>query len=330
MPSTTKVIILANPPTGAILSDTFLVQNQDLPPLEDGQVLLKAIALNNLPAQRTWMDIYVPPILKGEVVRAPGLGEVVESRSDQLKVGQQVSAFMDWREYKVITPEEIMGVAPPGSGFLALTALGVNGLTAWAGAFREMDLKPEHTLVVSGAAGSVGSCLVQIAKHVVGCKRVVGIASKGKCDWVKSLGADECVDYKSASFAEDLKAALPEESDFFFDNVGGEVLDEVLKRVKRFGHITVCGAISGYHGKPLQLTNWREVIYNRYTIRGYIVTDYAKDFGQAVGELMQWVQEGEIKVDKETVVEAKFEDIPKVWGRLFTGETQGTLVTKLV
>lgn len=119
MPSTTKVIILANPPTGAILSDTFLVQNQDLPPLEDGQVLLKAIALNNLPAQRTWMDneidpkrLYVPPILKGEVVRAPGLGEVVESRSDQLKVGQQVSAFMDWREYKVITPEEIMGVAP--------------------------------------------------------------------------------------------------------------------------------------------------------------------------------------------------------------------------
>lgn len=141
-----------------------------------------------------------------------------------------------------------------------------------------MDLKPEHTLVVSGAAGSVGSCLVQIAKHVVGCKRVVGIASKGKCDWVKSLGADECVDYKSASFAEDLKAALPEETDFFFDNIGGEVLDEVLKRVKRFGHITVCGAISGesdigqadtgYHGKPLQLTNWREVIYNRYTIRG--------------------------------------------------------------
>jgi NADPH-dependent curcumin reductase CurA len=132
------------------------------------------------------------------------------------------------------------------SEFLPLTLLGVNGLTAWAGVFREMNLKPEHTLLVSGAAGSVGTCLVQLAKHVIGCKRVVGIAGgKEKCDWVKSLGADECVDYKSASFAKDLAAALPDETDFFFDNVGGEVLNEALTRVKRYGHITVCGAISG-------------------------------------------------------------------------------------
>lgn len=124
--------------------------------------------------------------------------------------------------------------------------LGVNGLTAWAGVFREMNLKPEHTLLVSGAAGSVGTCIVQLAKNVVGCKRVVGIAGgKEKCDWVKTLGADECVDYKSPSFEKDLKAALPDEADCFFDNVGGQVLNTAMTVVKRYGYISICGAISG-------------------------------------------------------------------------------------
>jgi NADPH-dependent curcumin reductase CurA len=140
----------------------------------------------------------------------------------------------------------------------------LNGLSACAGVFREMKLKPESTLLVSRAAGSVATCVIQLAKHVVGCKRVIGIAGgKEKCDWVKSPGADECVDYKSASFAKDLKAALPDESDFFSNNIGGEVLNNALTVVKQYGCVFVCGAISGeypkgkvdlgYHGKPLEL-----------------------------------------------------------------------------
>lgn len=132
------------------------------------------------------------------------------------------------------------------SEYLSLTLLGLNGLTAWAGVFKEMKLTPDSTLLVSGAAGSVGTCGVQLAKNVVGCKRVVGIAGgKEKSDWVKSLGADECVDYKSESFAKDLKAALPDEADFFFDNAGGQVLNTALTLVKRYGHVAVCGAMDG-------------------------------------------------------------------------------------
>jgi len=322
-------------------ADTFKVETQDLPTLQDGQVLLKTIAIGNLPAQRTWMDneidpkrLYAPPIKKGEVVRAPGIAEVLESKSDKYKVGQRVVTFVDWREKKVVKAEEIQGEAASIEGkseWLSLTMLGVNGLTAWAGVFREMKLKPEDTLLVSGAAGSVGTCIVQLAKHVVGCKRVVGIAGgKEKCDWVKSLGADECVDYKAESFAKDLAAALPDEADHFFDNVGGPVLDEAMTLIKRYGHLTICGAISGYHGKPLQLTNWREIVYNRYTIKGYILSDHAKEFPTAAKELREYVSQGKLTVDKETVVDTKFEDVPKTWQRLFSGDNQGTLVTKLV
>lgn len=140
---------------------------------------------------------------------------------------------------------DIKGQSP----WISLGGLGLTGRTAWAGAFREMNLKPEHTLLVSGAAGAVGMALVQIAKNVVGCKRVVGIAGGAeKCQFVTKLGADACVDYKKDSFASDLKEALQGEADYFFDNVGGDVLNEALTVVKRYGFVSVCGAISGESG----------------------------------------------------------------------------------
>jgi NADPH-dependent curcumin reductase CurA len=124
--------------------------------------------------------------------------------------------------------------------------LGLTGLTAWAGAFEVCNLKPEHVVLVSGAAGGVGSAFVQIAKKIVGCKKVVGVAGgKDKCDWVKSIGADDCLDYKSDDFEKSLREALPDYADVFFDNVGGKVLDLALTVTKRYGFICQCGAIDG-------------------------------------------------------------------------------------
>jgi NADPH-dependent curcumin reductase CurA len=154
----------------------------------------------------------------------------------------------------LLTTRDIPGQSP----YISLGGLGLTGRTAWCGAFREMNLKPEHTLLVSGAAGAVGSALVQIAKHVIGCKRVVGIAGGDeKCAFVKSLGADACVDYKHADFGKELKEALQGEADFFFDNVGGEVLNEALTVVKRYGFVSVCGAISGESYAPHPCTSSR-------------------------------------------------------------------------
>ena len=148
-----------------------------------------------------------------------------------------------------------------------------------------MDLKPESTLLVSGAAGAVGSALIQIAKNVVGCKRVVGIAGgKEKCDYVKSLGADACVDYKHDNFGEELKEALQGEADFFFDNVGGEVLNEALTVVKRYGFISVCGAISGTF-TAFNLVGWlgmaRVVRQGKDgTLRGYLRVCWAASLAE--------------------------------------------------
>ncbi|GFZ46864.1 hypothetical protein JCM24511_04084 [Saitozyma sp. JCM 24511] len=342
IPKTTRVIINANPPVGEIKPDTFKVEERPLPELQEGQVLVKILALGNEPAQRNWLDtsiderrLYAPPIRKGDVVRSPAIAEVLASKSGKWKEGQRVTGFFGWTEYAVVKEEEITREAANVKGqseWISLGALGLTGLTAWAGAFDVCHIKPEHTVLVSGAAGAVGSAFVQIAKNVVGCAKVVGVAGgKEKCDWVKKLGADECLDYKSPDFEKDLKAALPDYADVFFDNVGGKVLDLGLTVVKRYGFICQCGAISGYQGKPLTLEHYGEVIMNRLTIKGMILMDHVKLIPQASQELQKWVEEGKIDVTEgETVVDTKFEDVPKTWQLLFTGGNKGKLVTKLV
>ena len=197
--------------------------------------------------------------------------------------------------------------------------------------FGECKLTKDQVVVVSGAAGGVGSIFLQIAKKVVGCKSVIGIAGgREKCEWVKSLGADECIDYKSADFISALTKALPNEADVFFDNVGGTVLDTMLHLVKRFGLVTVCGSIDGYHGKPAEFRNWTEITYNRLTLRGYIFFDHAETMKSAVADLTRWVEDGTIEMGKgETVVESSFEDLPLVWQRMYRGENVGKLITKL-
>lgn len=346
IPKTQKVWILNERPTSAIKENTFKLEEKPVTTedeLKDGEMLLKVIALSNDPAQRTWMDddykperMYAPPILAGEPVKAGILGEVVASKSQKYKKGDRLTAGGVWAEYAVVK-DDAFGVYPAASiegqsEFISLSALGMVGMTAYMGAFPEMDLKPEHVVVVSGAAGAVGSILIQIAKNVVGCKRVIGIAGgPDKCKWVKSLGADECIDYKTKDWEEQLTKALPDYADRYFDNVGGEILNAMLSLVKRYGYICACGAISAYNEKVNNITNWGEIIFNRLTVKGFIIFDHPKLIGQAVSDLKKWVEEGKVTNSQgETVVDTKFEDIPKTWDKLFHGGNQGKLITKLV
>ncbi|KAI0025398.1 hypothetical protein F4780DRAFT_326985 [Xylariomycetidae sp. FL0641] len=347
---TTKQWILASKPTGAPVLDgpdaTFKLQTAEVPPLGDGQILCKVRYFSNDTGLRNFIQstvaperFYVPTVPVGSPMRSGIIAEVVESASPQHRPGDLVMDFHlgVWSELVVLDAATAQPLAPLPNG-LPLThylgAFGASGLAAYTGLYYAGGARPEHTVVVSAAAGATGSMAVQIAVRLLGAKRVVGIAGgPAKCRWVReALGAHACVDYKSASFAADLAAATPDEVDVYFDNVGGAVLDAVLTRMRRFGTVAVCGAVAGYNDdRPMALRNWFELISMRITVRGFIMLDYMDKVPQILGELIAAAADGRIVLkDAETVVEAPIEQQPEVWMRLFSGFNQGKLLTKLI
>jgi NADPH-dependent curcumin reductase CurA len=267
------------------------------------------------------------------------IAEVIESNASSLQKGQLVLGNLGWTEYAVasaktlrpIQADESAGIRP--THFLG--ALGATGLTAFYGIADIARTTSDDVVVVSGAAGATGSMVVQIAKHLLGAKRVIGIAGgEKKCKWVESLGADVCVDYKSASFHDDLIKATEGYADVYFDNVGGDILSFMLGRMKRHGRIAACGAVATYNSlNESGVKNWFEIISNRIEIKGFIVTDAFESgaVGKMIPQLMQGAKEGKIQLgeETETVVPTKFEDVPKTWTMLFQGGNTGKLVTKV-
>ncbi|PVI06352.1 NAD(P)-binding protein [Periconia macrospinosa] len=348
-PQQTRQWILSNPPHEKPVYEgedaTFKIQTIDLPEVGKEQVLIKNKYFSNDPAQRGWIQadtdperLYTKPVLKGEPMRTYAVSEVVQSNSDKLKVGQLISGQTTWAEYDVVDAAGCNPIQVNEQAGIRATnfigALGGTGLTAYYGLVDVAGFKAGETVVVSGAAGATGNVVVQIAKHVVGAKRVIGIAGGAKkCAWVESLGADVCVDYKAADFKEQLLKATEGYVDVYFDNVGGEILDLMLTRVKRFGRIAACGGVSAYNGEGQGIKNWLEIVKNRITVKGFIVVDaiMAGRAGEIIGKLVAGVREGKIKIgeDSETVVPTKFEDVPKTWNLLFEGANQGKLITEL-
>ncbi|KAF2751443.1 NAD(P)-binding protein [Sporormia fimetaria CBS 119925] len=271
-------------------------------------------------------------------MRAFGVCEVVKSNASNLKEGQLVMYTSGWTEYVVANANECRPVQADESAGIRPThflgALGGTGLTAYYGIVDVAEAKADDVVVVSGAAGATGSMVVQIAKHLLRCKKVIGIAGgEKKCKWVESLGADVCVDYKSSTFKKDLEAATDGYADVYFDNVGGEILDLMLTRMKRHGRIAACGSISTYNSPGSGIKNWFEVISNRLNIKGFIVLDAMKPgkMENIIGTLIKGIKDGKIHLgpEVETVVETKFEDVPKTWMMLFEGGNQGKLVTQI-
>ena len=347
LPKQTKQWILTNKPTDKpVLSGpnpTFTLETNPLPPLKEDQVLVKSLYMSNDPAQRGWITkganperLYVPPVPQGDVMRARSVVEILDSKSEQFKNGDIVLAGSGWAEYSVQDAKACQAVEDiPGlSKTHYLGALGLTGLTAYYGTKIIARAGPEDTVVVSGAAGATGSMVVQIAKKMLGCKKVVGIAgSDDKCKWVESLGADICVNYKSPDFKKQLIAATEGYVEVYFDNVGGTVLDLMLTRMKKFGRVAACGAVAEYNkSDPHGLKNWFQVISNRIEIKGFIIFDFMPEAPKAVGELVKAWKEGKISVGdaNETVVDTRFEDVPKTWMSLFQGANTGKLITKFV
>ncbi|KAL5343544.1 hypothetical protein BJX70DRAFT_407243 [Aspergillus crustosus] len=347
MPSSRQWILSTKPtdlPTLTGPSQTFKLTNADIPSPSPTQALLKTLILSNDPAQRTWIvpnadpaRSYAPPVAEGNPMSSFGLAEVIESGSpEKLPKGSLVLAPTNWTEYSIHDIKGLQAIKPIEGLDLGhfLGAFGLTGLTAYYGIKIVARAKGEDTVVVSGAAGATGSMVVQIAKKILGCKRVIGIAGTDeKCRWVEKLGADVCINYKKDSFEQDLIKETEGFVEVYFDNVGGSILDLMLTRMKRDGRIAACGTISNYNRPdPTGLKNFFEVVSMRLHIHGFIVLDYLHKFSEVVAELTQAWKEGKIVVDDsmQTVVEARFEEIPNVWMKLFEGANTGKLCTKIV
>jgi NADPH-dependent curcumin reductase CurA len=271
-----------------------------------GGVLVRTLFLSLDPAMRGWMNdarSYIAPVGIGEVMRAGGIGMVVASKNPAFAAGDTVSAGLGVQEYCLIPEGELKrnGIfkIDPRLGSLTqwLNVLGMPGMTGYFGLTDVGEPKAGQTVVVSGAAGAVGQTVGQLAK-IRGC-RAVGIAGgPAKCDWVvKELGFDACIDYKAGSVRDGLKAHCPDGVDVYFDNVGGDILDQVLARINRKARIIICGAISQYNNTaPVQgPKNYLSLLVNRARMEGIVVFDYADRYPVAIAEMAGYLKDGRMK-----------------------------------
>jgi NADPH-dependent curcumin reductase CurA len=326
---------LQSRPKGMLAPGDLQLGEVPLPSLVDGQALARVRYLSIDPTMRVWMaDIqqYMPPVAIGEVMRAFGFAEVLESRHPQYKKGDKIVGFTGLQEYVLIdgaekSPFQKIPPVPFVSDTAFLGLLGINGLTAY---FGMMDIaKPEkgETLVVSAGAGATGSIAGQIGK-IHGC-RVVGIAgTDDKCKWLTDdLGFDAAVNYKHPDWREKLTAAAPKGIDIDFENVGGEIMHAVLSRMNRFGRVVLCGLISGYTKEDPALASFATVLIKRLRVQGFLVLDYASKYTEAAMQLGKWKMFGKLK-DRETLVEG-LEKTPDAINMLFTGGNTGKLIVKV-
>jgi NADPH-dependent curcumin reductase CurA len=272
---------------------------------------------------------YVPPVQLGEVMAGQTVGEVIESQDPRFKPGDKVLTPLGWQLYGVAKASELTPIdikRAPASYYLGV--FGMPGMTAWFGLYEIGQPKPGETVVVSAASGAVGSVVGQLAK-IKGC-RAVGIAGgKAKCDYVvHELGFDACVDYKAGNLLEDLRRACPNGVDVDFENVGGEILDTLLRMMNRFSRIVVCGLIAQYNAtEPYGYKMLRSVLVNRIRMQGMIIFDWKDRYGEALAGLARYFAEGKLKY-RESVVHG-IDNAPKGLIALFKGENFGKQVVKL-
>ena len=300
---------------------------------KDGEFLVKILYLSLDPAMRGWMNegkSYIPPVGIGEVMRAGAVGRVIASKHPKFAVGEHVSGSLGVQEYAISDGRGITKVDPRLAPLpVYLGTLGMPGMTAYFGLLDVGAVKSGETVVVSGAAGAVGTVVGQIAK-IKGC-RVVGIAGGAdKCRWVvEELGFDACIDYKSEDLKKALKQHCPKGIDVYFDNVGGEILDAALTQLARDARIVICGAISQYNNtEPVKgPSNYLSLLVNRASMKGMVVFDYADRYALAAREMGGWLAEGKLK-SREDVVQG-FETFPETLLKLFRGENTGKLVLQV-
>ena len=325
---------LAARPTGLPKPSDWEYVEEPIREPAEGQFLLGLEYLSLDPAMRGWMNearSYVPPVAIGEVMRAGGLGRVIASKHPDFTPGELVTGMFGVQRYAlsdgrgVVKVDETLAPAP-----VHLSVLGMTGLTAYFGLLEVGRPEPGQTVVVSGAAGAVGSVVGQIAR-IKGC-RTVGIAGgREKCAWLlDELGFDAAIDYKAGEVRAELRRHAPDGVDVYFDNVGGEILDEVLRRIARHARVVICGAISQYNAEqaPRGPANYMQLRVERASMAGFLVFDYAERYPEAIAQLALWRSNGELR-SREDVVHGGIEVFPEVFLRLFRGENVGKLILQL-
>ncbi|MEU6970573.1 NADP-dependent oxidoreductase [Kitasatospora aureofaciens] len=328
-------IRLARRPVGEVRPEDWEYGEEPVGVPGDGEFLGRTRYLSLDPAMRGWLDdrpSYLPPVGLGEVMRAGSVVEVVASNHPKFQVGDHVVGTFGVQDYAVSNGKGALKVDPalaPLSTYVG--ALGMPGMTAYFGLLEVGALKEGETVVVSGAAGAVGTMVGQIAK-VKGC-RVVGIAGGSrKCALLtEELGFDAAIDYRSEDVRKALRTHAPDGIDVYFDNVGGPILDAALTRLAMHARVVVCGAISQYNNEDAVQgpSNYLSLLVRRARMEGFVVFDYARRYAEAAAEIAGWIGEGRIKV-KEHVVEGTVADFPETFGMLFRGENTGKLVLRLV
>ncbi|MCP8465767.1 NADP-dependent oxidoreductase [Pseudomonas sp. ZM23] len=324
---------LAQRPVGAATRDTFAYVETPVGEPGPGQILVQNQYLSLDPAMRGWMNdakSYIAPVAIGEVMRALGVGKVIASQHPDFKVGDEVNGALGVQDYFLGEPKGFYKVDSQRAPLpLYLSALGMTGMTAYFGFLDVGKPQAGDTVVVSGAAGAVGSVVGQIAK-IKGC-RVVGIAGGAdKCRYlIDELGFDGAIDYKAEDVNAGLKRECPKGVNVFFDNVGGDILDAVLARLAPKARVVICGAISQYNNKESVRgpANYLSLLVNRARMEGMVVMDYAQRFPEGFKDMAGWIATGELK-SKEDIVEG-LETFPETLAKLFSGENFGKLVLKV-
>ena len=331
--TTNTQVLLASRPAGWVTEENFKIVNAAIAKPAEGQILVRNHYLSLDPYMRGRMNDVKSYAAKQEIdqVMVGGtVGEVVESKNPKFKPGDIVVGMYGWQQYGCSDGTGINKVdvsRVPMSAYLGV--IGMPGVTAWVGLLDICRPKAGETVVVSAASGAVGSAVGQIAK-LKGC-RAVGIAGgQAKCDYVvNELGFDACVDYKAGRLNQDLMAAVPNGIDCYFENVGGEILDAVLRRTNAFSRIAVCGLISQYNAtEPYGVKTFQAILTNRIKVQGFIVSDRMNLWPPAMGELAGWVASGKLKY-RETVAQG-LENAPKAFIGLLKGQNFGKQLVKLI
>jgi NADPH-dependent curcumin reductase CurA len=333
-------IVLAKRPSGEIIpEETFERKVTPAPQekdLKDGQVIVELLYASVDPAMRPRLNdvrSYVPPLQIGEHMAGPAAVRVVASRRPDVEVGSIALARSGWTQYAVLSPGEYVPAAelhtkdPVELVHLA----GLTSLTAWVGIKKLAQVKEGDLVVISGAAGATGSMAGQIAR-ILGARKVVGIAGgPEKCEWVKSIGFDVALDYKSADFKKRFEEETEGFIDVYYDNVGGEILDMALAKAQYHARFIMCGAISQYNLPPEKrygIKNLVNVVMMRIQMKGFIVGDHAADFPQARKELVEWNRAGKLEL-RQTIVPGGIGKLPQALADLLKGGNTGKMMVEV-
>jgi NADPH-dependent curcumin reductase len=323
---------LAARPTGLPKPGDWAIVEEPVPAAADEEFIVEVDYVSIDPAMRTWMNAgrsYVPPVEIGEVMRAAAVGHVVESRHREFATGDTVFGLFGVQRYAVSNGAGVNKVdttLAPATAHLG--ALGISGLTAYFGLLDVGKPEPGQTVLVSAAAGSVGSIVGQIAR-IKGC-RAVGIAGgEQKCRWlVEEAGFDAAIDYAAGDLRTELKAQAPSGIDVFFDNVGGQVLEAALNRLARGARIVLCGAVSQYNDAPRGPANYMQLLVARASMTGFVIFDYANRYPEGVARLANWIHTGQLR-SHEHVEHGGVGEFPETLLKLFIGQNTGKLILAL-